>query len=81
MSAQLVTPTSPDKQTTTVLLDEHDVAQMLNVNVAWVRNHSTRVLPLLPSVKLGVAKGAKRRYRREDIQQFIADHWERGRAA
>lgn len=63
------------------LLDEHDVARMLNVNVSWVKNHSTRVRPILPSVKLGASKRSKRRYRKEDIQQFIADYWVRGKAA
>lgn len=53
------------------LLNMQEVAEMLNVTVDWVKNHSTRTKPLLPSVKIG---DGVRRYRRLDIVQFIDDH-------
>ena len=51
------------------LLKPKEVAEMLCVSVAWVLDHSSgRRAPHLPSVKLGKAV----RFRREDIEQFIA---------
>jgi hypothetical protein len=35
------------------LLNSHEVAEMLGVNVSWVKNHCTRVKPFLPHVRLG----------------------------
>lgn len=73
--------TSPDKQDNNVLLDANDVAGMLNVSLGWVKMHTTVRRPRLPSVKLGNTPRAKRRYRRDDILQFIQDHFVRGSAA
>ena len=53
------------------LLTAKEVAQdWLGVSVAWVLDHSSgRRAPHLPSVKLGKAV----RFRREDVEQFIAE--------
>lgn len=48
-----------------------EVAAMLGVDVSWVKNHCIRVEPLLPHVRLGIGKNAKRRFKREHIVQFI----------
>lgn len=56
------------------LLDSHEVAALLGVDVSWVKNHCTRVQPLLPYVQLGVGKNAKRRFKREHILQFIEEN-------
>ena len=58
-----------DTQNTTScrLLDVQDVALMLNVSPAWVRDHSTRKKPKLPVVRLG----SLLRYRRDDILAWI----------
>lgn len=56
------------------LLTARDVANLLAVNISWVKNHCTRVEPFLPHVKLGGGRYATRRFRHEDIMQFINDH-------
>lgn len=51
------------------------VADKLGMSPEWVRDHSTRKLPLLPSVKFGPESSkAARRYREEDIERFVAEH-------
>jgi excisionase family DNA binding protein len=51
------------------LLDAQEVAAMLNVSPAWVRDHAGRKQPKLPVVRLG----SLLRFRREDILQWIDD--------
>jgi hypothetical protein len=47
---------------------------MLGVNISWVKNHTTRVEPLLPHIQLGIGKNGKRRFKRQHIVQFIEDN-------
>jgi hypothetical protein len=56
------------------LLTSHEVADMLGVDVSWVKNHCTRVEPYLPFVRLGGGRYAMRRFRREQILEFIDLH-------
>jgi excisionase family DNA binding protein len=51
------------------LLTPKQVADWLGISVAWVLDHASRRRPRLPSVKLGKAV----RFRREDVEQFIAE--------
>jgi hypothetical protein len=50
------------------LLTVAQIAAMLQVSEAWVRDHSTRKNPRLKCVKVGKLL----RYRLEDIEEFIA---------
>jgi hypothetical protein len=56
------------------LLNSHEVAEMLGVDVSWVKNHCTRVAPYLPYVRLGAGQYAMRRFRRDQILQFIEEN-------
>jgi len=49
------------------LLSVEDVAEILNVSIAWVYDHADRKRPVIPSVRLGKAV----RFRPEDVQTFI----------
>jgi hypothetical protein len=49
------------------LLTVGDVAELLCVSAAWVRDHSTRRNPRLPVIRMG----SLLRYRRRDIEQFV----------
>ena len=50
------------------LLSVEDVAEMLNMSAAWVRQHSNGLRrPAIPSVKLGKCV----RFRREDVLEFV----------
>lgn len=51
------------------LLTPKQVADWLGISVAWVLDHASRRRPHLPSVKLGKVV----RFRREDVEQFIAE--------
>ena len=54
------------------LLSVSEVAEWLCVSTGWVRDHANaRRRPVLPSIKLGQGRRAARRFRREDIEQFI----------
>jgi excisionase family DNA binding protein len=55
------------------LLSLDDVAALLRVSRAWVRDHATRRNPRIPVVRLG-GKRALLRFRREDVDQFISVH-------
>ncbi len=55
------------------LLTLEDVAKMLGVSRAWVRDHSTRRNPRIPVVRLG-GKRAILRFRNQDIENFINAH-------
>lgn len=54
------------------LLNARDVAELLNVHISWVKNHCTRTEPILPFVQFGEGT---RRFRKEDILQFIEEHF------
>ena len=55
------------------LIDLEQVAQMLGVSRAWVRDHATRRNPRIPVVRLG-GKRALLRFRTQDIENFINAH-------
>jgi hypothetical protein len=71
-SKLILIPPSPKEPTD--LLNTREVAQMLGVEASWVKNHSTRLMPFIPSIKWGDGPKGPRRYRREDILRFIEDH-------
>jgi hypothetical protein len=58
----------PQKAATT-LLTPNDVARILNVSPAWVRDHATRKQPRIPALKLGKLL----RFRPEDITLFLEE--------
>ena len=59
------------------LMTVHEVAKMLAMSTAWVRQHSSGLRqPTIPSVKLGKSV----RFRRQDVLEFI-ESMERGAAA
>lgn len=55
------------------LLSLDDVARMLGVSKAWVRDHATRRSPRIPVVRLGDRR-AVLRFRPLDIENFINAH-------
>ena len=55
----------------TPLLSLEQVAELLGVSRAWVRDHATRRSPRLPVVRLG-GKRAVLRFRPQDVEAFIA---------
>jgi predicted DNA-binding transcriptional regulator AlpA len=55
------------------LLSLDDVAALLKVSRAWVRDHATRRNPRIPCVRFGDRR-AVLRFRRQDVDQFIAEH-------
>lgn len=57
----------------TPLLSLSDVASLLGVSKAWVRDHATRRNPRIPVVRLG-GRRALLRFRPEDVNQFIREH-------
>ena len=52
------------------LLTLDQVAEMLGVSKAWVRDHATRRFPRIPVVRFGDRRGLLR-FRPEDIEGFI----------
>jgi len=61
-------PTAPRHFDPDVLLTVGEVAGMLKISTAWVRQHSNgRRRPMIASVKLGKCV----RFRRDDILAFI----------
>jgi len=56
------------------LLNQREVASWFGVDVSWVKNHCTRTEPILPFIQLGGGRYATRRFRREDIEEFLALH-------
>jgi hypothetical protein len=52
-----------------LLMTPKQVADRLQVSVAWVRDHSTRKQPRLPLVRIG----GLLRYHPADIDRWIAD--------
>ena len=53
----------------TKLLTPHEVARILSVSPAWVRDHATRKQPRIPALKLGKLL----RFRPEDIALFLEE--------
>jgi predicted DNA-binding transcriptional regulator AlpA len=51
------------------LFTPDDVARILHVSAAWVRDHATRKQPRLPSVKVGKLL----RFRPEEIEDWIQE--------
>ena len=51
------------------LFTPDDVASILHVSAAWVRDHATRKHPRLPSVKVGKLL----RFRPEEIEDWIQE--------
>lgn len=66
-------PTAPEQpqQPDDRLLNAREVAVLLGVDISWVKNHCTRAAPYLPYVQLGEGRYATRRFRREQILDFI----------
>ena len=64
--------TSPTSQSAS-LMSLDDVAELLQVSKAWVRDHCTRRSPRIPVVRLG-GRRAVLRFRRQDVDQFITDN-------
>jgi excisionase family DNA binding protein len=59
------------------LLTIPEVAEWLGVSKAWVYDHVTRKIPLLPCVRFGEIT----RFRREEIESFIEAHVRRNNAS
>ena len=56
------------------------VAARLGVSIDWVHDHVSRKEPRLPVIRLGAKNSRGRsvlRFRREDIEAFIEQHFER----
>lgn len=70
---ELIPPT-PVQKDPDDLLDSHDVAKMLSVNVSWVKNHCSRNEPFLPHIKLGIGRRRMLRFKRDHILKFIDEH-------
>lgn len=51
------------------LLNAQQVADKLGVSERWVRDHTTRRSPRIHGIKLGLLM----RYRREDVDAFMAE--------
>jgi hypothetical protein len=49
------------------LLDAAPVAKILGVSLQWIKDHTTRIEPIIPHIRLG----RKIRFRRADIERFI----------
>ncbi|HXE11557.1 MAG TPA: helix-turn-helix domain-containing protein, partial [Bryobacteraceae bacterium] len=58
------------------LMGPVEVARLLGVSVAWVRDHSTRKSPRIPTVRAGKLL----RYRQRDVREFIRVCWRAGDA-
>lgn len=57
----------------TQLLTLDDVAKIMKVSRAWVRDHCTRRHPLIPVVRFG-GRRAVLRFRSEDVAEFITSN-------
>ena len=56
------------------LLNNRELAIWFGVDISWVKNHCTRTEPILPFIQLGGGRYATRRFRRCDIEEFLALH-------
>lgn len=52
-----------------ILLTPKQVADQLQVSVAWVRDHSTRKQPKLPAIKIG----GLLRYCQSDVDKWVGE--------
>ena len=59
----------PKESASDELLTPKQVARILGVSTAWVRDHATRKQPRLPMFKVGKLQ----RFRRGAIKQFLED--------
>ena len=59
------------------LLTPREVASWLDVSVDWVQDHATAKDPRIPSLRMGKLL----RFRREDVEAFIADRAQRRSAS
>ena len=57
------------------LLTPEQVAKRLNTSIDWVWDHSSRKMPLLPVIRIGVGPGRAGilRYRASKIEEFIIE--------
>ncbi|HTA24715.1 MAG TPA: helix-turn-helix domain-containing protein [Terriglobales bacterium] len=55
------------------LLTLDEVARILGMSKAWVRDHATRRNPRIPVVRFGDRRGVLR-FRLEDVYNFITAH-------
>ncbi len=60
-------PVLPETNESIPLMGPSEVAKMLGVSSAWVRDHATRKTPKLPSIKVGRLL----RFRSADVHEFI----------
>ena len=69
-------PTLPFSPTPDRLLNSREVAEWLSVSLDWVQAHATRRNPRIPAVHLGTGNNGRQmlRFRRADVEKFIADH-------
>lgn len=74
MSIQSEQHLAPAREDLMPLLGPLEVAKWLGVSVAWVRDHSTRKFPRIPTVKAGKLL----RYRPSDVEDFIRICWRAG---
>src|SRR5690349_5150880 len=63
----------PSDGACTPLLTIQQVARLLAVSPAWVRDHATRRNPRIPVVRFG-GRRAVLRFRSQDIEQFVAQN-------
>jgi predicted DNA-binding transcriptional regulator AlpA len=55
------------------LLTPEEVAELLGMSAAWVRDHATRREPRIPVIRLG-GKRARMRFQVDAVRQYIAQH-------
>lgn len=68
MSLDAWQPPKPDR-----LLTAKEVGEMLSVSAQWVLDHVHGKKPCVPAVRLGGTDRHLVRFRREDIEKFIAE--------
>jgi predicted DNA-binding transcriptional regulator AlpA len=75
LTPSIAFPTSSER-----LLKSREVAEWLGVSVDWVQAHATRRNPRIRAVLLGSGPTGRQmfRFRRADVERFIADHLEGG---
>ena len=59
------------KVTIEKLLTAQEAAEILGVDVSYIKNHCTRLKPYIPHVKLGGGRYGMRRFKPSQIAQFI----------
>jgi predicted DNA-binding transcriptional regulator AlpA len=73
-----ITPAIPFPAASERLLNSREVAEWLGVSMDWVQAHATRRNPRIPAVRLGAGPAGRQmlRFRRTDVERFIAEHLE-----